>query len=250
MFGLSGGYHLLHLGIRGDAGERIRLPLKLYHTADLRIVPEEAVKRSDLTEVESVSLAHIGGQTYYRVQPAPTAAVTSAAAAHHHGTHVPHGKVTPGQVAVPRAPVFVSTVNGSVLTDGLSRFAIEIAEGAVSRPSLGEVTPITQFDGEYGFAFKRLPVLRVPFGGDVTAYVDPADGSIAAIVDDSDRAEGWVFGYVHKLDWLVQFVGTDGRDGIAALLALGLAIAALLGITLYWKLARGGRRITGKPRQP
>jgi uncharacterized iron-regulated membrane protein len=249
MFVLSGAYHLLHLGIRGDAGERIRLPLKLYHTADLKIAPGEAVNRSGLTEVESVSLAHIGGQIYYRVQPAPIAAATSAAAAHHHGGHIPHGKVTPGQVAVPKAPVLVSAVDGSVLSEGLSRFAIEIAQSAVSAPPLGEVAWITHFDSEYGFAFKRLPVLRVRFARDVNVYVDPADGALVAVIDTADRLEGWAFGYIHKLDWLAPLVGTAARDVIAALLALALAIAALLGVTLFIKHARVVRRLTSEARQ-
>jgi hypothetical protein len=131
--------------------------------------------------------------------------------------------------------------------DGLSRFATEIAQTAVGAPPAGAVTLVTEFDQEYGFTFKRLPVLRVRFPGDVTAYVDPADGAIAAIVDAGDRTEGWIFGNIHKFDWLVTFIGSDGRDAVAALLAMGVAIAALLGITLYWKLARAGRRITPDP---
>jgi hypothetical protein len=47
----------------------------------------------------------------------------------------------------------------------------------------------------------------------------------------------------------VPFAGIDGRDAIAALLATGLVIAAFLGITLFLKLARAGKRIAGKPRQ-
>jgi hypothetical protein len=212
----------------------------------LRIAPGEAVKRSGIAEVESLSLAKVAGHTYYHLRPAQR---TGGHDVHHHGAHIPHGKATPGQVAVPAPPVFVSAVNGTVLPDGPSRFAVEIARSVVGGAAAGQVGTVAQFDAEYGFAFKRLPVQRVPFAGDVTVFVDPADGAIAAVIDNADRAEGWIFGYVHKLDWLVSYAGTDGRDAVAALLALLLATAALLGIALYLQQFRISKRNLRVPRQ-
>jgi uncharacterized iron-regulated membrane protein len=241
IFVLSGGYHLVYMAVRGDAGERLQPAMKPHRVADLDISPAEAAKQSGFDAIESISLAQIDGRTYYRVQPAVSDATKGGA--HQHGGHVPHGKVTPGQVTAPPTPVFVSAVDRVVLTDGLSRFATEIAQAAVGAPAAGAVAVVTEFDREYGFTFKRLPVLRLWFADNVTVYVDPADGAIAAIVDAGDRAEGWIFGNIHKFDWLVRFIGTDGRDAVATLLAMGVAIAAVLGITLYWKLARAGRRI-------
>jgi uncharacterized iron-regulated membrane protein len=246
MFVLSGGYHLLYLGIRGDAGERLQPPGKRFQAAELKIAPGEAVKRSGIAEVESLSLAKVAGHTYYHLRPAQR---TGGHDVHHHGAHIPHGKATPGQVAVPGPSVFVSAVDGTVLPDGPSRFAVESARSVVGVAAAGEVGIVAQFDAEYGFAFKRLPVQRVPFAGDVTVFVDPADGAIAAVIDNADRAEGWIFGYVHKLDWLVSYAGTDGRDAVAALLALLLATAALLGIALYLQQFRISKRNLRVPRQ-
>lgn len=242
MFVLSGGYHLLYVGLRGDAGERSRPQVRSHEAAGLKIAPDEAVKRSGFAAVESISLAQVEGQSYYFIQPATATGVTDSSVAPQHGAHIPHGKATPGQVAAPGTPVFVSAVDGSVLTDGLSRFATEIAQSALRATSLGEIALVTQFDSEYGFAFKRLPVLRLPFGGDIIVYVDPADGAIAAVIDRSDRAEGWVFGYIHKFDWLVSIAGMDGRDAVVVLLALLLATAALLGIALYLQQSCGSMK--------
>jgi uncharacterized iron-regulated membrane protein len=245
IFVLSGGYHLLYMGIRGDAGERAPAPIELHRAADLKISPAEALKKSGFEAVEAISLARLGGRTYYRVQPA----LPRAGTAHHHGGHIPHGKVTPGQVGAPPAPAFVSALDGEILSDGLSRFAAEIARNAVAAEPVGKAASITEFDQEYGFAFKRLPVLRVNFAGNVAAYVDPADGAIAAVIDSRDFAEGWIFGNIHKLDWLINFAGTAGRDLVAALLALALAITAFLGIALFIKQARAARRLTHRERQ-
>ena len=103
---------------------------------------------------------------------------------------------------------------------------------------------ITQFDSEYGFAFKRLPVQRVAFVNGVNVFVDPSDSAVAAVVDDADRAEGWVFGYIHKFEWLVPFVGIDARDAIAMTLALLIAGAAFLGLALFRQRTRLAKSIS------
>jgi hypothetical protein len=144
-------------------------------------------------------------------------------------------------VAEPRTAIFVSTRDGSILPNGAQRYAIEVAKTVNAGTINGDVTPVTEFGNEYGFAFKRLPVQRVPFAGDVAVFVDPADGAIAAVIDNADRAEGWVFGYIHKLDWLVPFTGTDLRDVIAMTLALLLAGTPLIGVAVYWQRASIGK---------
>jgi hypothetical protein len=125
-------------------------------------------------------------------------------------------------------------------------YVVEIAQSAAAGSAVGDPAMVTEFNTEYGFAFKRLPVYRVAFPNRVTVFADPADGNIAAVIDQSDRAEGWIFGYIHKLDWLVPFTGTDMRDAIAMTLALLLAGAALLGLTLSWQQ---GRRTNASNRQ-
>ena len=107
--------------------------------------------------------------------------------------------------------------------DGAQRHAIAVAISVVAAAVIDDVKMVTEFGPEYGFAFKRLPVYRIPLANRVTVFVDPADGAIAAVIDNADRAEGWVFGYIHKLDWLVPFTGTDLRDALAMTLAVLLS---------------------------
>jgi hypothetical protein len=238
MFVLSGGYHLLYTGLRGDSGERLRSRPDEFHTRDLLNTPAEAITRSGAAPVESISLVKIGGQTYYRIQPAPETGEHHETAHGHHRSHTPHGKATPGQVAAPQPAVFVSARDGSILADGGLRHAVEIAKRVVAGTVNGNATMVTEFDSEYGFAFKRLPVQRLPFSNGVNVFVDPSDGNIAAVIDNADRAEGWIFGYIHKLDWLVPITGTDTRDAIAMMLALLLAGAAVVGLSLFWQYRR------------
>jgi hypothetical protein len=192
--------------------------------------------------VQSISLVKIGGQTYYRGQPAPQTTEHHESDHGQHDSHIPHGKATPGQVAAPQPAVFVSARDGSIMADGGLRRAIEIAKRVVAGTVIGDATMVTEFDSEYGFAFKRLPVQRLPFSDGVNVFIDPADGEIAAVIDAADRTEGWIFGYIHKLDWLVPFTGTDMRDAIAMTLAILLAGVALLGLTLNWRERKQTKR--------
>ena len=244
LFLLSGGYHLLHNGLRGDSGERFLPPPDEFHSRELVITPAEAVRRSGFAAVETISLVKIGGQTYYRLQPAAELTPHQQPDHGHHNSHIPHGKATPGQVTAPRDPAFISARDGETLVDGAQRHAIEIAQRVVTAKVTGEVRMITQFDSEYGFAFKRLPVQRVAFVNGVNVFVDPSDSAVAAVVDDADRAEGWVFGYIHKFEWLVPFVGIDARDAIAMTLALLIAGAAFLGLALFRQRARLAKSIS------
>lgn len=97
---------------------------------------------------------------------------------------------------------------------------------------------VTRFGGEYGFIFKRLPVVKVQFSGagNPRYYIEPATGVIAAEVRDIDATEGTSFAYLHKWTWLDANKAV--RDVLMMLFALGNVIVALLGIWLFAR--RGG----------
>jgi hypothetical protein len=107
---------------------------------------------------------------------------------------------------------------------------------------LGEPLSIelqTRFDHEYGFVFKRLPVLKARYadGRHTSLYVDPLDGALASRVQDADRAEGWAFAYLHKWDYL-SALGKPVKDGLLTALAALHVLLALMGL---WLFGRGRR---------
>ncbi|HEU4708128.1 MAG TPA: hypothetical protein VFS17_02355 [Methylophilaceae bacterium] len=95
---------------------------------------------------------------------------------------------------------------------------------------------VTRFGGEYGFIFKRLPVVKVVFDapGHPRYYIEPATGALAARLNDSDAVEGWTFAYVHKWAWLDAH--KDLRDILVMLFALGNIVIALLGVWLFARM--------------
>lgn len=249
MFFGSGLYHLLHVGLRGDPAQRAAAIQPRVDPASLGIGFLAAAGHAGIAAPARISLADIDGEVFYRVQP-PTERGPQVTSADHggHASHAPVGKATPSQVAF-AAPVYVSARDGAILPDGELRYAASIARRVTGRETSATITPVTRFAGEYGFVFKRLPVQRVPLADSDgrTAYVDTADGTVAAVIDDADRREGWFFANVHKHDWLVPLIGRDARDAVAAVLALLVgATAAMGGVLFARRRRRDGPSVGGR----
>lgn len=131
--------------------------------------------------------------------------------------------------------------SGDELSGGEAVHARALAEYYAGHDRLGEAQWVSRFGGEYGFINKRLPVIAFDSLVDSQRYyVEPRTGVLAALVRDSDRAEGWSFAWLHKWHFL-DGMGRDARDAIAALFALGIAVSFVLGLFLYLRRLRQGR---------
>jgi hypothetical protein len=108
----------------------------------------------------------------------------------------------------------------------------------IGESRIEDATLVTRFGGEYGFIFKRLPVVKVQFAGPghPRYYIEPATGALAAEIRDIDATEGKSFAYLHKWTWLDANKGI--RDVLMMLFALGNIIVALMGAWLFAR--RGG----------
>ncbi|BAN49139.1 PepSY domain-containing protein [Metapseudomonas resinovorans] len=126
--------------------------------------------------------------------------------------------------------------------DAARRYANQRLAHHAGQLGLGEPLGVelqTRFDHEYGFVFKRLPVLKATYADahHTSLYVDPLDGALASRVRDADRAEGWAFAYLHKWDYL----GALGKPVKDATLTALAAIHVLLALMGLWLFARGRR---------
>jgi hypothetical protein len=102
-----------------------------------------------------------------------------------------------------------------------------------------EITLQREFDEEYGFAFRRLPVLKARYANGITLYVDPLDGVLAAKLDSADRAEGWSFRYLHKWDFL-SALGKPMQDGLLGTFALAHLLLVVTGLRLLRRRRAAG----------
>lgn len=114
----------------------------------------------------------------------------------------------------------------------------KLQAAAIANRATSEVVStewVTKFANEYGFIFKRLPVIKVQMNdADHTRYyIEPATGALSVKVRNIDGLEGFVFAYLHK--WSFQSLNKDLRDILVALFALGNIVVAMLGFYLFAK---------------
>lgn len=117
------------------------------------------------------------------------------------------------------------------------RFDYYAAQRGLGQPK--EIRLQERFDHEYGFIFKRLPVLKASYAdADNSAlYLDPVDGALAARVSNADRLEGAVFAYLHKWE-LLNHLGKVSKDLLLSLSALSLLVLACTGLWLHARRLR------------
>jgi len=173
-----------------------------------------------------------GAALFWQIIPA-TVGTQGLPAAQVAVMHQHHASMT----AAPAAPVLWLTGPHAVtaLTPEAYASAWLTSIANTAQPGIASVQWVTAFANEYGFIFKRLPVLKVQTtqARHARFYLEPATGALAARVDDNDGLEGFIFAYLHK--WSFQSVSKDVRDLLAIVAALAVSLTGLLGAYLFAK---------------
>ncbi|MBK0377726.1 PepSY-associated TM helix domain-containing protein [Mucilaginibacter segetis] len=136
--------------------------------------------------------------------------------------------------------LYINAINGKELTDGdklyatyLSQYYREMSDVKNHKAKL-TVTPIRQFDNEYGFINKRLPVQKISYPGNENWYIETTTSQLAAKVSGIDRAEGLSFIFLHKY-FGMTWAGKNVRDIVSMLAALGVLVVSLFGFAAFLK---------------
>jgi uncharacterized iron-regulated membrane protein len=127
----------------------------------------------------------------------------------------------------------IESANMNRIEDLVKLKAINMAKTTDS--SVEKIEWITKFENEYGFIFKRMPVIKVQMNDtdNTRYYIEPATGILSAKVRDIDGIEGFVFAYLHK--WSFNFINKDLRDILVSLFALGNILVAVMGFMLFYR---------------
>ncbi|NCD69927.1 PepSY-associated TM helix domain-containing protein [Mucilaginibacter agri] len=112
------------------------------------------------------------------------------------------------------------------------------SESGAPVSNLGTQTPdsitlIKQFNNDYGFNNKRLPVEQVSFKSE-NWYIETATAKLSTKTAGIDRAEGLSFIFLHKY-FGMTWAGKDIRDIVTMLAALGILVASLFGFAAFIK---------------
>jgi hypothetical protein len=221
---------LLHLWM-SDMQQR-RPPVQTAFVSDSAALSADAWSQLATGQVLKLDIYGRGATLFWQIIPATAGAqgLPSAQVAAMHQHHA-------GMAAAPVAPVLWLTGPHTVtaLTPEAYATAWLTHITNTAQPDIASVQWVTAFANEYGFIFKRLPVLKVQTTQAQHArfYLEPATGALAARVDDSDGLEGFIFAYLHK--WSFQSVSKDVRDVLAIFAALAVSLTGLLGAYLFAK---------------
>ncbi len=108
---------------------------------------------------------------------------------------------------------------------------------STGRPKVLKTELLPNFEmREYGFAFKRLPVIRVSFDTPelTNYYIETTTSRLSAKIENADRYEGYSFAIFHKF-LFIDWAGKNARDILMILSALGILTVCILGLKLYLK---------------
>lgn len=187
-----------------------------------------------LGQLVNFSLAKIGKEAYYRVVLAATedspAAVRYFSAAT--GTELPDADWVYARQLVKK----FGQMEGMAAAGKAISCCETDSEGASPQAQatlLGTET-LTKFTKEYGFIFKRLPVVQLTYDTPqkTTYYVETATGHLAAKIENADRAEGFSFAVFHKY-FLMDWAGKTVRDLVMMFSAFGVLVVSLSGLWVF-----------------
>jgi hypothetical protein len=137
--------------------------------------------------------------------------------------------------------LYFNVADGKELTNGDKDYARYLT-GFYRTPSFNikfakgrlKTTQIRQFDNEYGFINKRLPVQKVEYPAGENWYVETTTSQLAEKVTGIDRAEGFSFIFLHKY-FGMSWAGKNIRDIVSMLAALGVLVVSLFGFAAFIK---------------
>lgn len=227
VFASSGLFHL----VMSFQQERSAIPSLLPEILTESISDNAWASLSDQTPGK-IDLVSNGQQHYWLLQEVPPRIQVAALSQEKHEEH--HHAESEGPD--PGFQLFAAD-NHPMLTEGIAPLVHLWATHYANRPAseISETRIVSKFGGEYGFVFKRLPVVKVqyPGPGRPRYYIEPQSGALAAKVEDIDALEGMTFAYLHK--WIFADENKDLRDLIVMLFAAGNILIAILGITMFFR---------------
>jgi hypothetical protein len=133
---------------------------------------------------------------------------------------------------------YYNTATGAQLANGDTQYANYLSgfyhTGEIQAKGKTTITQVRQFDNEYGFINKRLPVQKVSYPGGENWYIETTTSQLATKVAGIDRAEGFSFIFLHKY-FGMSWAGKNIRDVVTMLAALGVLVVSVFGFAAFLK---------------
>ncbi|AOL22102.1 PepSY-associated TM region [Erythrobacter litoralis] len=279
MFSASGIYHLVQSALVPPASQ-LRMGEPVNVASGAWPVERDWAALSQGRDITSVALVEGGaGEPLYRIglKPAPGSMgggehdhdggeKADGMAGHDHASMMASeaeaAPVTDDEIREARftgirpdgPAIYLDAATGEVVEEGDRDLALAVArrfsgasDGTVARMEL-----VTRFSHEYDFRNKRLPVWRVDYGEPVNAtlFVDTGAGVLVDRVADWEKPERWVFGMIHKWNFLFPLGRLGLNVTVAGFVIALIALMAILGLRMDLAHRLRGRRPKAGEAQP
>jgi hypothetical protein len=202
MFVVSGGFHLI-IKLRDSKAEKS--PYAQLIDRNELVITNLLLPIAD-SSIKHIGLAKFDGRTYYQV------------------------------ISKTKQALYYDTQIGTALQNGDEQYAQLLGDyySDGKTPGKPTITRIGQFNNDYGFINKRLPVQQLSYPNGENWYVETTSAKLATKVAGIDRAEGLSFIFLHKFFWMT-WAGKNIRDIVSILAALTILVTSLLGLLAFIK---------------
>ncbi len=138
--------------------------------------------------------------------------------------------------------VYVNALDGTLNYSQDATYAAQIASDYLGGQKVRQTNFLTAFNDEYINIFRILPVYRfdVDDARGTRVYVSTMTGSVTRATDNHKQWEANVFSNFHKFQFIKN---KDLRDTVLTLMTLGVFVAGVSGIILFFLSRPGGRSI-------
>ena len=239
-FSVSGGFHIWHKWQSSVQSGQVKegYVLSQNYIASNLVIPSAALESFNIAvDWIDIRLVTLNDQAHWRIQKRAKKHHSGEGAGHqHHMSPLVKGSEPVSNV------FYIDNETQRRVANGDERHALYLASrfsglgGVVAGAASINVSRIDQFNAEYGFVNKRLPVFRVvfPMAINESIYIENSTQTLVAIVDSVDRLEGALFSNLHKWHFL-DFLGRGLRDFILSIFALLVSAVFMLGMWRYWR---------------
>jgi hypothetical protein len=202
MFIVSGGFHLV-IKLRDSKATKPQYT-QLINRNEL-VISNLLLPLAD-SSIKHIGLAKFDGRSYYQV------------------------------INKNKQALYYDTQIGTELQNGDQQYAQLLGNYYAEDKSPGKpvITRIGQFNNEYGFINKRLPVHQLSYANGENLYIETTSAKLATKVAGIDRAEGLSFIFLHKFFWMT-WAGKNIRDIVSILAALTILVTSILGLIAFIK---------------
>lgn len=189
-----------------------------------------AIQRQLTTTITNLSVVHMNGVDYWQVSALKP---TETTANRDQAIRQPGKKE---KVESAAGFQYLKTDDLSQLPQGDFVYAKYLATIFGHQPAdkIQQIAVVNKFAGEYGFANKRLPVVKVVYNTNAQEryYVETATGKLALKLNNWEMLEGYSFAFLHKHEFLAPF-GKPVKDFSTMFWAGAQVALVIIGMVLY-----------------